>query len=283
MEASVVRLGFALFRALPLDTASSLGGWTARRIGPLLSISRGAERRLHRALPEIDAQEGRRVIADMWENLGRVVAETPHLGDFDIHAPGGRVTVIGGDNIRQLRDDGFGCIFFSAHFGNWELLPIIAGQSGIPLTYVYREANNPAVEAIFRKVRASLPGRSLPKGPAGARALITALAKGKHLAMLVDQKMNDGIAVRFFGRDAMTAPAIARLALRFHCPVVPARVERQGGAHFRVTIFPPLRLLESGDTKEDMLAAMIQINALLENWIRARPDHWLWLHRRWPD
>jgi Kdo2-lipid IVA lauroyltransferase/acyltransferase len=161
IEASVVRLGFALFRALPLDVASSLGGSTARRIGPLLSISRGAERRLRRALPEIDAQEGRRVIAGMWENLGRGVAESPHLGDFDIHAPGGRVTIIGGDYIRQLRDDGVGCIFFSAHFGNWELLPIIAGQSGIPLTYVYREANNPAVEAIFRKARVSHPGRCL--------------------------------------------------------------------------------------------------------------------------
>jgi KDO2-lipid IV(A) lauroyltransferase len=101
--------------------------------------------------------------------------------------------------------------------------------------------------------------------------------------MLVDQKLNDGIAVPFFGRDAMTAPALARLALRFGSPVLPVRVERLPRARFRVVVEPPIRYQRSGDAARDTLALMTQVNQVLERWIRAKPDHWFWLHRRWPD
>ena len=102
--------------------------------------------------------------------------------------------------------------------------------------------------------------------------------------MLVDQKMNDGIAVPFFGRDAMTAPALARLARRFDCIVVPARVERLEGAHFRLD----LRAAAAGAARAatphaDALALMTAVNATIERWIRARPEQWFWLHRRWPE
>ncbi|MGH6975804.1 MAG: lysophospholipid acyltransferase family protein, partial [Stellaceae bacterium] len=114
------------------------------------------------------------------------------------------------------------------------------------------------------------------------RDLLRHLHQGGHVAMLVDQKMNDGIAVPFFGRDAMTAPAIARLALRFNCPIVPVRVERLTGAHFRFTVLPRLELTDRRDTADNVLATMTRITALLEEWIVARPEQWLWLHRRWP-
>jgi len=101
--------------------------------------------------------------------------------------------------------------------------------------------------------------------------------------MMVDQKMNDGIPVPFFGRDVMTAPALAELALRYDCPVVPARVERLKGAYFRLLIYPPLELVKTGDRQADVAANMAQVNAILEQWIRDTPEQWLWLHNRWPD
>ena len=101
--------------------------------------------------------------------------------------------------------------------------------------------------------------------------------------MLADQKMNDGIPVPFFGRPAMTASALASLALRFDCDVLPARVERLGGAHFRLTVFPPLPLPRSGNSHADAAALMAQVNATMEGWIRDRPEQWFWVHRRWPD
>jgi KDO2-lipid IV(A) lauroyltransferase len=100
--------------------------------------------------------------------------------------------------------------------------------------------------------------------------------------MLVDQKQNDGIAVPFFNRDAMTAPAVARLGYRFGCPIIPVRFERLIGARFRCTVMSPIELTETGEPGRDVVQAMTRINAVLEGWIRARPEQWLWIHSRWP-
>src|SRR6185437_12707464 len=126
-------------------------------------------------------------------------------------------------------------------------------------------------------------GELIPKGALGSRRAVAALRRGGHLSMLADQKLNDGIAVPFFGRPAMTAPALASLALHYDCAVLPARVERLGGARFRLTIHPPLQMPRSGDRAADAAALMAAVNATLESWIRERPEQWFWLHRRWPD
>jgi KDO2-lipid IV(A) lauroyltransferase len=109
------------------------------------------------------------------------------------------------------------------------------------------------------------------------------LAKGAHLAILIDQKMNDGIPVPFFGRPAMTTPVLAKLAQRFKCPVVPARIERLQGAHFRLTVFEPMAIPDTGNPDADAATLMREVHAMMEGWIRHRPDQWFWLHRRWPD
>jgi len=117
----------------------------------------------------------------------------------------------------------------------------------------------------------------IPKGLVAARRAIAALRRDTHLTLLADQKMNDGIPVPFFGRPATTAPALAVLALRFDCDVLPARVERLDGARFRLTVLPPLPLPRSGEPYADAAALMAGGNATLEEWIRDRPGQWLWL------
>jgi KDO2-lipid IV(A) lauroyltransferase len=117
----------------------------------------------------------------------------------------------------------------------------------------------------------------------GAREIVTALKGGAAIAMLMDQKLNEGLPVPFFGRPAMTAPAIAQFALKFRCPVYPARAERLGGSRIRVTVLPPLDIRETGDKEADIFKILTDINMLLESWIRERPEQWLWIHRRWPD
>lgn len=275
------RIGFALFGALPIDLASAIGGWLARRIGPQLPVHQVAARNLRRALSDLDEAAVRRVLAGMWDNLGRTVAEYPHLAAFRFEPGNGRVEIVGGDHFDALRDDGIAGFFFSAHFGNWEILPLAASQRGCPLLLVYRAANNPLVERLVQRARTGTGGRHVPKGIKAARELLSALKAGAHIAMLVDQKANDGIPVPFFGREAMTAPALAELALRFRCPVAPVRVDRIAGARFRITVLPPLRFEDTGDRIADVRRAMTQVNALIEGWIRERPEQWFWLHRRW--
>jgi KDO2-lipid IV(A) lauroyltransferase len=267
---------------MPLDRASALGARIGRLIGPRLGISARARANLGRAMAELGPAEIERVVIGMWDNLGRVIAEYPHLGGFDLYGGDGRVEVVGIEHIDRLRDDGIGAIFFSGHIGNWELASLGGTQRGMPLVHVYRVANNPHVERLIQRMRAPIGGSHHPKGGRGARALLAALGRGEHLGLLIDQKLNEGIAVPFFGRDAMTAPALAELALRFRVPIVPARVERLDGARFRLTVMAPLELPDSGDRDADVLAIMTRVNALLESWIRDRPEQWLWLHRRWP-
>jgi Kdo2-lipid IVA lauroyltransferase/acyltransferase len=283
IEAAFARVAMGLFGALPRARASALGGWLARAIGPRLGITRRARRNLARAMPELDRAAQDRVMLEMWDNLGRVVGEFPHLKTMDAYVPGAAIQATGLEHVDAAVARGKPVMFYSGHFGNWEVAALAAALYGLKLAAIYRAANNPLVDGMMIALRRDLGADPIPKGPTGARKILAAIKAGQSLCMLVDQKMNDGIAVPFFGRDAMTAPAIAELALRYDCTVLPARVERLPGAKFQVTVFPPHALPASGDRAADVLALMTVINATLESWIRARPGHWFWLHRRWPD
>jgi Kdo2-lipid IVA lauroyltransferase/acyltransferase len=280
-EGLLLHVTIGAFWLLPVDTASAIGGFIGRTLGPRLRVSRRARENLIQALPANDAAENKRILRAMWDNLGRTAAEYAHLSR--ICADGsGRIDVVGGEIIAALGTGSRPCIFFGGHFANWEVGPFTLRRLlGVPLASVYRAANNPWVDRlILRLRRASV---SIPKGGKGGRELLCWLKSGGHVGILVDQKLNDGIAVPFFGRDAMTAPAVARFGLKFGCPLVPVAAERLGGAHFRVTVLPPLVPIVTGDTPRDVLAIMTAVNAEIEAWVRRRPDQWLWVHRRWPD
>jgi KDO2-lipid IV(A) lauroyltransferase len=177
-------------------------------------------------------------------------------------------------------------IFYAGHLANWEMGTVTAAGFGTRVMLVYREANNPYVEKLFHAGRGAISAGLIPKGKKGAKLAIEALKAGKALGMLLDQKMNDGVAVPFFGVPAMTAPAVAALALRFNCALLPVRIERLGrAARFAVTVGAPMDFasLPGAADKSRQMAILAAINDDLEKWIRARPGQWLWLHRRWPD
>lgn len=277
------RLALALFRILPLDAASTLGGWLGRQLGPRLPVHRHAVRNLERAMPELSPERRQAVLDGMWDNLGRVLAEYAHLPDIGraIELKDDRVAISGIEHIEAIRSAGKPVIFFSAHYGNWELLGLTATRYGLPLVQVYRAANNPLTEELLQDLRQAVGGRLVPKGMQAAREMLKALKQNESLAMLIDQKLSTGIAVPFFGHDAMTAPAIAELALRADCPVVPAYVERVAGTRFRVVVEAPLQLEKTGDRERDIFNAMLRLNGRIESWVRVRPDLWFWVHKRW--
>jgi len=282
VEGAGAWLLFGFFRLLPLDWASALGGLIASSIGPHLRVSDVARRNLRRAMPELDPEQIERTTRKVWNNLGRVVAEYPRLREIRIFEPRGRVETSGFGDILNARSGSKRYIFFSAHYGNWEIASLAAAQAGLAIANVYRAPNNPIVDRLLTRMRG---GETvlIPKGRVAARRAMESLRIGRHLSMLVDQKMNDGIAVPFFGRDAMTAPALARLALRFNATVVPVRVLRLKGASFRLMAETPLALPRSGDSATDTYTLMTKVNETVERWVREHPEQWLWVHRRWPD
>jgi Kdo2-lipid IVA lauroyltransferase/acyltransferase len=282
LQAIIVHVLFALIRLLPIAAASAIGGWVGRTFGPLFPVSKMAERNIKRAFPEKTDADIKTIILGMWDNIGRVVFEFPNLDRMRFSGDKPHVEVVNQSIITDIRDDGLPGLFVSGHFANWELAPRSVIPHDLYVHSIYRGFNNPLLHRFLmrRNTGRNIP---IPKGAKGAKTTMKLLGKGEHIGMLVDQKLNEGIALPFFGRDAMTAPALAQFALRYDCPVVPFRVERLGGAKFRITYYPPRKVNDTGDRRADVRAFMLEINQMLEEWVRERPEQWLWLHRRWPE
>ena len=258
-----------------------------RAVGPLLSTSRTADLNLRMALPALSDAERRAVIVGVWDNFGRTAAELPHLGSLECCRSGPGWEMTGMEHIDAVLEKGGPAIFFSAHLANWEVIAPAVDARGIHMAGFYRAPSNRRSDAIIRGLRREARrGSHVPmfaKGAVGGRGAMAHLAAGGFLGMMMDQKMNDGIAVDFFGRAAMTAPALARYALRFACPVIPIHVERLGPARFRIVCEAPLAAPASDDRTEYVREMTRAVNRTMETWIRAEPKSWLWVHRRWPQ
>lgn len=273
LEAAGVYLAFAIFSLLPPATASALGGWIGRTAGMRLAASRKALTNIRRAFPDKNEPEHVLILRDMWDNLGRTMAEYPHLKTI----ARSRVTLVGGDIIAAL-PEGKPVIFFAAHQANWEMVPpTLMDRLRRRVQVVYRAPNNPYVTHLLDMCRTqAAPVGTIPKSKKGARDIVRALTEGQVIGILIDQKYNEGIPVPFFGHPAMTSPAFATLAQKFSAPLIPVRVTREPDAHFTVTLYPPLPT--ENRAVEDIIR---EAHTLLEDWIRAQPGYWLWLHRRW--
>jgi len=280
---AAVFLGFmALFRVIGLDKASRLGGWIGRNIFPLLPPDRIARANLALAFPEKTVEERNEIRGIMWDNLGRVVGEYPHLDRFSPKGEDPRISysLPAGMTVADLMSKPL--IFLSGHFANWEMMPILAHQVGLDAAAVVRPPNNPYVaQWVADRRRINGPGTLIAKHNA-MRSMMSQLRGNKSLCMLVDQKLREGIAAPFFGRDAMTTPAPAAMALKTGASILIAANRRLPGARFEVTVYAMDDFVPSGNDAEDIKALTAAITARIEKIVRADPGQWLWIHNRWP-
>jgi KDO2-lipid IV(A) lauroyltransferase len=282
VEATVFFAFMALFAVIGLEAASKLGGWIGRNLLSLLPPDRVARANLAAAFPEKTLEERNQIRRTMWDNLGRVVGEYPHLARFSPKGEDPRITynLPTGTTLDSLKRQPL--IFISAHLANWEMLPILASQLGFDGAALVRPPNNPYVaDWVARQRRINGPDTMIAKHNA-ARPMMAQLRGGKMLCMLVDQKLREGIAAPFFGRDAMTTPAPAALALKTGARIVMAANRRVGGPRFHVTVQPELEFTPSGDEPADVIRLTAVITARIEEIVRADPGQWLWIHNRWP-
>ncbi len=271
-----------VMRMLPLSVASGFGGALFRLVGPFLRADKVARRNLARVFPGWDKARIDEVMSEIWDNLGRGAGEFTHAARINPNDPNGPVEVVGLDNLLFAQKRG-AFIIMSAHMANWEMAGIVATRNGSPMATMYRPADNPWMDRYFRKVRGDFAGRLIPKGRAGMRETIQSVKQGEAIGVLIDQKLNEGVPVPFFGRPAMTASAPVEMALRHNVPILPVRIERVEKTRIRVTIHPPMAVPDTGDRNADVLTVLTQFHEMLEEWIRARPGQWFWVHKRWPD
>ncbi|RUT26572.1 lauroyl acyltransferase [Asaia sp. W19] len=286
VEYGVARIALAGLSVLTPAAASNLGGWAARKIGPRLPVTRVARANLAMALPKLTAQEHERILIGVWDNLGRTVAEFPHLARLERDTPEGPGwSITNAETLHAMASASRPVIFFSGHIGNWEMLPPIVARHGLPFASFYRAAGNPLIDRLIIRLRNRAMGCDVPmfaKGAKGARLALRYLSHGHHLGILGDQKMNDGIECRFFGLPAMTASAAASFAVKYDCPIVTGRIVRLGPARLHLEVGPVLHPDTQAPRQIEIGSLTQQLNDFLERWITEKPESWLWLHRRWP-
>ena len=277
LEGSFLLLIFIVLRILPLGISSFLMGKLSSLIGPRLGVTKKAYNNIKNVMPEKNEKEITKIIKDMWENLGKVAGEYPHLSKISPEK-NNKIQIYGKKNLLLVKKTKTPAIFFSGHLANWEILPNVAIKNGVPVLSIFRRPNNPFINFLIKYIRSNLP--MAPKGKEGARQLIYSLKKGRSIGLVIDQKMNDGIEVPFFNKPAMTSDALAQLCLRIKSLVIPVGVERIKNTNFKITFHDPLKITKNGK-KKTPLQIMTEVNLIMEKWIRKNPGQWLWLHRRW--
>jgi KDO2-lipid IV(A) lauroyltransferase len=274
-------LGF-LFGLIPIDMASWLGGAALRLLGPLSGAHKTADRNIRIAFPQLDESGRRQLLVAQWENLGRLTAEFQLM--HKLTPASGRIEIVGGEKLRAVAQSGKPAVLISGHFSNFEIMAAVIVDLGVKCDVTYRAANNPYIDKRIIDTRKSYGVTMMaPKGGDGSREVIRIMNRGECVALLNDQKFNQGVVAPFFGVPATTAPGPTKFALKFGCPMIPMSVERIGkAARFRVTIWDDIAPPDTGDRTADILKGVENVNAFVEARVRERPDEWFWTHKRWP-
>ena len=279
VEAIALRSAIWLFRLIPVDVASKVMGACWRWLAPYNARHKRALSHLERALPGLSEREREQIVRGMWQNLGRVAAETFHIDrllkqDF-------RFEAIADETTEKVLNGEQACLFVSFHSANWELCVQPAVRRGLEITGVYQALRNPEADKALTSLRAGLyKGGLLSKSHQTARKILSTLKTGGVVAMMGDLRETRGIQVPFFDRMAYATPVPASLARACNVPIVLGRVVRKKGVRFRIEA-RAISVPVTEDRQADIETATAQIHAIFESWIREHPEQWMWIHKKW--
>jgi KDO2-lipid IV(A) lauroyltransferase len=271
----------------PQRLASGAAALT-RMLGPFLSEHRIGRENLAAAFPEKSAAEIDKILAGVWDNLGRVVAEFVHLDRIPISGPGepGALRITHNEDsllqAQRIQQNPGPRLFFAAHLANWELPAIIARRFNFAASILYRPPNLPAVREAVLEIRSDCMGTLVASGFDAPLRLAGALDRGDKVGMLLDQHESRGVEVSFFGRRCQTTPLLAQLARHFDCPIHGLRVVRLANNDgFWVEITDAIEPVRDAAGLIDVQGTTQVMTSVIESWVREHPEQWLWLHRRW--
>ena len=290
-DAAVGGLTIAMLRtarAFDPDKTAKFFGRASRFIGRRLREDRIGRENLKAAFPEKSPEEIERILDGVWDNLGRIGAEFAHLDhiwDYDPDHPDKDSRVEFTPRTKQLfdqiRDDGKPALIFACHLGNWELPALAAVAHGLDAAILFRRPNSEAADRAIERTRAINMGTLIPAGRDAPLRLAQALQDGKHVAMLVDQYLTNGVEVTFFGRKTTANPMLARLRRQVDCPIHGTRIVRLPNNRFRAELSEEVKPMLDASGQIDVQGTMQAVTNVVEGWVREYPEQWLWLHRRW--
>ena len=274
----IIIIFFIIFKILGLKIASATSGKIFSLIGPFFRSKKIIRLNILRAMPDLKEKEIKKIIHNMWNNYGRILAEYVFIKDFRNNILNDNLIINGQEILEEIKRDNKPVIFISGHFNNFELMAMHLEKSGVNLAAVYRPLNNKFLNFVMEKIRIKyICKKQIKKGISGTKQLLSFFKTGSSIALMIDQRVSQGIKSNFFNHKALTTTIPAQFVKKFNCKVVPIYIERKDKINFKLTIHKPLNYLN-----EDTIEAITEnLNSLLEKMILENTEQWIWSHNRW--
>ena len=271
-------LCFGIFKILGPSLSSSISGKIFEKIGPFFRSKKIIHQNIKKALPDIEIKNLENMTKQMWNNYGRVFAEYIFIKDFRFNKLKKNIEIDGKEYLENIRNQNRQVIFISGHMANFELMAMCIEKSGINLCTIYRPLNNIFLNKIIERIRTKyICQNQIKKGIGGLKKLVTFKKNNFSTALMIDQRVSEGILSNFFNQKALTTTIPAQLIKKFDIPIVPVCIERIKGINFKITIKKPIKF-EKNHSEE---AITNKLNHILEKMILKNPEQWIWSHNRW--
>ena len=269
---------FSLFKFLRLNFSSKIGGKLFEKIGPLFRSKKLIQKNIKRAFPHINEENSDKIKKLMWNNYGRLFAEYIFIKEFRNGKYSSNIEIEGQDILEKIKETGQQVVFVSGHFSNFELMAMHLEKSGVKLCAIYRPLNNIFLNPLMEKIRNKYICKyQIKKGISGVKSLIKLMKNNFSTALMIDQRVSEGILSNFFEKPALTTTIPAQLVKKFNIPIVPVYIERVRDVHYKIVINKPIVF-----TKDNTIQKMTDdLNLILEKMILKKPEQWIWTHNRW--
>ncbi len=270
---------FITYKILGFKISKILSGFIFRNIGPLFRSKKICESNLDIAFPKLRDDEKKIIIKKMWNNYGKIFAEYMFIKRFKNSSRFSKKIIIDNqDELEKIKSQSKPVIFVSGHFNNFELMAMHIEKSGIDLAAIYRPLNNKFLNPIMETIRKKyICKKQIKKGISGTKQLLKEFKKGSSIALMIDQRVSEGIMCNFFGRKAYTTTIPAQFIKKFNAAVVPIYIERLADDNFKLKILDSIKF--SSDDSIDEIT--LELNSILEKMILTNPEQWIWTHNRW--
>ena len=282
-EFTIIISLFCIFKIIGLRNASNLGSILGKSIGPIFRPKNITKQNIKIGLGEIDVRKEQEIINGMWSNIGRTFAEYVFLKDFKFNRTAlNHIKINGSNHLDNIKKSKKSVIFYSGHFANFELMAMELDKFGIKTAAIYRPLNNFFLNPIMEYLRMKyICPNQIPKGRMGMREIIGRVKDGYSIALMVDQRVGEGLRIPFFNKPAHTTTIPAQLALKYNCRLVPIFLERKEGINFEMTVHEPYEIQKTENADQDTKNITLKINQIIEKMIIKNPTQWLWSHNRW--
>ena len=271
-------ISFIIFKILGAKLASKMSGKIFEIIGPFFRSEEIINSNIKRAFPNIEKSEMKKIKNFMWNNYGRIFAEYMFIKNFRSGKLSSEIYIEGKDILSEIINSKKQVIFISGHLSNFELMAMSLEKTGINLSAIYRPLNNVFLNKIMERIRKKYICKyQIKKGIGGLKNLIKLKKKNFSTALMIDQRVSEGILSNFFGEKAFTTTIPAQLIKKFNIPVVPVYIERTKDIKFKIIIDKPIYF-----SKDDTIQEITdELNKILEAMIIKKPEQWIWSHNRW--